>query len=164
MNAHQELVDKGASTTEAYVSSWRLLVSIRLASMVCELGSANYTDSLKALREFLMENFGSIDPDTRTILSRGKLSVKGLTLGPQVAGFSLGTITFGDQSRINVLGLELNSLTSSILKDVTTAISELKIDRLFLHFDELDQGLDKVDETRARMLIGLILAARDIKT
>ncbi len=155
--AHQELIDRGASANEAYVSSWQLLIAIRLASMVCQLGRKVYTDSLRALEKFLMKNFGSTDPDTASILSRGKLMVTGLTVGPQVAGVSLGTITFGDPARKAVLGLELNSLTNSILKDVTTAISELRIEKMFLHFDELDQGLDKLDEMRARMLVGLIL-------
>jgi len=160
--SHQQLVDKGASETEAYVASWRLLISIRLASMVCQLGAITHTDSLAALRNFLQNNFGSIDPEARSILSRGRLSVNSLTINPQVAGVSLGSITFGDPGREKVLGLELNSLTNSILNDVSTSISELGIKRLFLHFDELDQGLDRIDTIKARMLIGLILAAREI--
>jgi energy-coupling factor transporter ATP-binding protein EcfA2 len=160
--AHENLVDKGASTTEAYVASWKLLISIRLASMVCNLGQNLYTDSISALEKFLVKNYGSIDPDTGTILAKENLSVEGLTIAPSIAGITLGSITFGDQSRHKMLGLELNSLTESILKDVTIAISELNIESLFLHFDELDQGLDKLDESKSRMLTGLILAAREI--
>ncbi|WP_157960276.1 P-loop ATPase, Sll1717 family [Albibacillus kandeliae] len=160
--SHQQLVDQGASPSEAYVASWRLLIAIRLASMVCQLGSNTYLDSLKALQTFLKKNFNSIDPESRAILSRGRLDVNGLTVAPQVAGFALGSIIFGDESRKKVLGLELDSLTNSILNDVTTAIAELGISRLYLHFDELDQGLDQVDETKQKMLVGLILAAREI--
>lgn len=160
--SHQDLTDKGASPSEAYVASWRLLIAIRIASMVSELGRTKHTDSIVALQKFLMENFESLDPDTRTILSRGKLSTAQLTIAPQVAGFALGSITFGDPTKSKVLGLEINSLTNSILHDVSIAISELSISRLFLHFDELDQGLDKVDSTKANMLTGLILAAREI--
>lgn len=160
---HAALVDKGASETEAYVASWRLLIAIRLASMVSELGSAKYTDTLDGLRKFLMMNFGTITPETKSILSRAKLTVVGLSVGPQVGGFSLGSITFGDPKREKVLGLELDSLANSILTDVSTAVAELSIENLYLHFDELDQGLDVLDETKKRMLIGLILAARDIK-
>lgn len=158
--AHAELVDKGASDTEAYVASWRLLIAIRIASLVCEIGAAVYTDSLNGLKTFLTDNFATINPDTRSIITQGKLKVSGLTIAPQVAGFSLGSINFGTKK--DVLGLELNSLTNSILKDSTTAIAELGIEKLYLHFDELDQGLDKIDDTKARMLIGLILAAREI--
>ncbi|KJS45091.1 MAG: hypothetical protein VR71_03265 [Roseovarius sp. BRH_c41] len=160
---HAELVDKGASETEAYVASWRLLIAIRLASMVSELGSSKYTDTLDGLRKFLIENFGTLKPETKSILSRPKLKVIGLSVGPQVGGFSLGSITFGDPARQKVLGLELDSLANSILTDISTAIAELRIQNLYLHFDELDQGLDILDETKKRMLIGLILAARDIK-
>ncbi len=161
--AHAALVDKGASETEAYVASWRLLIVIRLASMVVELGSASTTDTITGLKKFLVENFDTTKPETRSILSRQRLKAVGLTIGPQVAGISIGSITFGDPSRENVLGLELNSLASSLLSDVSTAIAELQIDNLFLHFDELDQGLDRLDETKKRMLVGLILAAREIQ-
>lgn len=131
--------------------------------MVCEIGrSRKYTDSRNALEKFLTKNFGSINPEARTILTRGRLITDGLTIAPQIAGTSLGSISFGSRDDNSVLGLELNSLTNSVLNDVTTSIAELGIDRLFLHFDELDQGLDRIDETRARMLIGLILAAREI--
>jgi len=160
---HAALVDKGASETEAYVASWRLLIAIRLASMVSERGSSRYTDTLEGLRKFLLENFGTIKPETKSILSRPKLKVVGLSVSPQVGGFSLGSITFGDPAKEKVLGLELDSLANSILIDVSTAVTELGIQNLHLHFDELDQGLDVLDETKKRMLIGLILAARDIK-
>lgn len=160
--SHAELIDKGASTTEAYVASWRLLIAIRLASMVCRLGEHTYTDTIAGLTKFLMKNFGAVDPDTRSILSQGKLIITGLSVGPQIAGVSLGSISFGGAAKSKVLGLELNSLTESILRDVSTAISELGISKLYLHFDELDQGLNQLDDERARMLIGLVLAARDI--
>lgn len=160
--AHEALVDKGASPNEAYVASWRLLIAIRLASMVAERGANVYTDSIEALRKFLVTNFGSLDPESRSILAQPKLSTAELTIAPSIAGFSLGSITFGDTSRRNVLGLELYSLSNSILRDVTTAISELKIEKLFLHFDELDQGMDIIDPVRSKMLIGLVLAAREI--
>lgn len=161
--AHADLVDKGASATEAYVASWRLLIAIRLASMVTDLGSNHYTDTLQGLRKFLMANFQTLKPETKSILSRPRLSVVGLTIEPQVAGISLGSITFGDHMREKVLGLELDSLANSVLNDVSTAIDELGIKNLYLHFDELDQGLDVLDDIKKRMLIGLILAARDIK-
>ncbi|WP_375551309.1 P-loop ATPase, Sll1717 family [Rhodophyticola porphyridii] len=160
--AHAQLVDKGASETEAYVASWRLLISIRVASTVVRLGRSKYTDKLQGLSRFLMENFGTTDPETKMILARPKLKVVGLSIGPQIAGVSLGSITFGDPSRERVLGLELDTLATSILRDVSDVVAELGIKRLFLHFNELDQGLDQLDDTRKRMLIGLILAVRVI--
>jgi energy-coupling factor transporter ATP-binding protein EcfA2 len=163
-NAHAQLVDKGVSDTEAYVASWRLLIAIRIASLVCKLSENVYLDSAEALKKFLIANYNNIDPEPRSILAQQKLSVVGLTFGPQIAGISLGSISFGDDRNSKFLGLELDSLANSILRDASIAISELGIEKLFLHFDELDQGLDKVDETKARILIGLILAARQIST
>lgn len=163
-STHAAMIDKGASETEAYVASWRLLIAIRLASMVVELGSSTHTDTLDGLRKFLNENFGTTRPETKAILSTSKLRVVGLSVGPQIAGVSLGSITFGDPTKEKVLGLELDSLANSVLGDVSTAVSELNIESLFLHFDELDQGLDSLDDVKKRMLVGLILAAREIKT
>ena len=162
-NAHAELVDQGASDTEAYVASWRLLIAIRLASTVVKLGSTRYTDTLSGLEKFLTENFGTTEPETKLILARQRLKVTGLSIGPQIAGVSLGSISFGDPNSARVLGLELDSLANSLLSDISTVVAELNITNLFLHFDELDQGLDSLDATKKRMLIGLILAARQIK-
>ena len=162
-NSHAVLVDRGASSAEAYVASWRLLIVIRLASMIVKLGEAKYTDTLKGLSIFLIENFETTEPETRTTLARQRLKVAGLTVEPKIAGVSIGSISFGGPVRSQVLGAELDSLANSLLKDVSTAIAELQIANLFLHFDELDQGLDVLDETKKRMLIGLILAARQIK-
>jgi energy-coupling factor transporter ATP-binding protein EcfA2 len=161
--AHADLIDKGASPTEAYVASWRLLIAIRMASHVVRRDKSKFhTDSLAALKTFLMNNFGSLDPDTRSIVQQSRLVVDGLSIGPQLGGVALGFINFRRGETSPILGAELNVLTNSILLDVSTAIAELGIERLFLHFDELDQGLDQIDEQRSNMLIGLILAARDI--
>lgn len=161
--AHSELMDKGASPTEAYVASWRLLISIRMASHVVKRDTGkHYSESIAALSKFLMANFGGLDPDTQSIVQQNKLSVEGLSLGPQLGGISIATVHFRRGPTSTVLGAELNALTNSILNDVSEAIAELGIQRLFLHFDELDQGLDQVNEQRANMLVGLILASREI--
>lgn len=70
-----------------------------MASMVVDLGSSIYTDTLAGLSKFLMENFGTTKPETRSILSRESLKVVGMAIGPQIAGVSLGSITFGDPKR-----------------------------------------------------------------
>lgn len=160
---HSSLIDKGASKTEAYVASWRLLIAIRLASMVENIGHGKLsTDSLRRLQDFLMGNFGSTDPDIRSILSAKKIKVTGFSINPAIAGIQLGSINFGDTERSNVLGLELYQLANSILFECSEVIAQLKIKRLFLHFDELDQGLDQLDQDRKNMIIGLVLAAREI--
>jgi hypothetical protein len=60
-------------------------------------------------------------------------------------------------------GVELNALSNSIFSAVEATAIEIKLGPLSLHFDELDQGLSELNEARSKMLIGLILAARDIK-
>jgi len=43
-----------------------------------------------------------------------------------------------------------------------TCASQSGVETIFVHFDELDQGLSTFDERRREMIIGLILAARSV--
>jgi hypothetical protein len=61
------------------------------------------------------------------------------------------------------LGLELSALSNAILRSVKAIAANENIGPLILHFDELDQGLSSFDRSRSLMLIGLILAAREIR-
>jgi hypothetical protein len=59
--------------------------------------------------------------------------------------------------------LELNALSKAILDCTTKIAANEQLGPLILHFDELDQGLSRLDDSRARMLVGLILAAREVR-
>lgn len=54
-------------------------------------------------------------------------------------------------------------MSIALLDAVNTLAQETSIDRLLLHFDELDQGLAQLDSQRSTMIVGLILAAREIR-
>jgi energy-coupling factor transporter ATP-binding protein EcfA2 len=159
---HSKLIDKGASETEAYVASWRLLIAIRLASSVVSLSRDKLTDSVITLKKFLKANFGTTDPQAKSILSANTLKVEGFSLSPQFMGNSIFSIDLRNPSNDDDLGVKFENLTEALLKEVSTAISEAGLDRFFLHFDELDQGIETLDQTRKRMIVGLILAARSI--
>jgi hypothetical protein len=78
-------------------------------------------------------------------------------------GNQLGSVSLSRPTQDHQFGLELNALSNSIFSAVEKVSLETKLEPLSLHFDELDQGLSELDEERSKMLIGLILAARDIK-
>ena len=53
--------------------------------------------------------------------------------------------------------------STALIGAVTDIARDTSIDRLLLHFDELDQGLSQLDPQRSRMIVGLILAAREVR-
>lgn len=78
-------------------------------------------------------------------------------------GNQLGGIELERQENDLGLGHELDALSSSLIKGALELATSDNIPPLLLHFDELDQGLTRLDDERSRMLIGLILAAREIR-
>jgi hypothetical protein len=158
---HAERVDHGASVVEAYVSSWRYLIVVELASVVLRHAARNDSAPAKTLRTFFEENYGGMDPALGDVLRPPKLKLKGLAFEPMVLGNKLGSIALDRKDA--GLGRELDALTQVLLRTVKDLALSLGLPSLILHFDELDHGLLVMDEARGRMLIGLILAARSIR-
>jgi hypothetical protein len=162
-NVHGSRIDHGASDIEAYVSSWRYLIAVELATLVMAHPQGSTNADAKPLRQFLTDNYGGTNPDLADILRPDKLRLEKFSLAPSVMGNQIGSVTLHRPNADHRFGLELNALSSSILAAVETVAAKVKLDALSLHFDELDQGLSGFDEQRFKMLIGLVLAARDIK-
>jgi hypothetical protein len=160
---HAQRIDRGASEIEAYVSSWRYLIAVELGALVLSKTERPQYTEVITLKTFMQENYGGANPNLTDILRPKRLRISKLSFMPKVLGNALGGVDL-DRSPGDVqLGLELNALSDAILK-CTVAIAENEsLGPLVLHFDELDQGLFRMDENRIRMLIGLILAAREIR-
>ena len=94
---------------------------------------------------------------------RSPLRLSSLSFKPEILGNKLGGVSLDRGARDLDLGLELNALSDAILASIKTVVSSSPIKSISLHFDELDQGLTALDNTRRAMLIGLILAARSIR-
>jgi hypothetical protein len=162
-NVHAQRIDGGASDIEAYVSSWRYLIAVELASLVLKQEGAWQSPTIGSIDNFLKENYGGSNPKLEDILRPKKLKLNKISFMPSVMGNQLGGVDLERSTRDHQFGLELNALTSSIMEAVQDALRWSKAEGLSLHFDELDQGITVLDESRERMLIGLIIAAREIK-
>jgi hypothetical protein len=160
---HSQRVDRGASQIEAYVSSWRYLIAIELASLVLSRTERPQSTDVIDLNKFMDDNYGGPDPELGHILQPKRIRLSKLTFMPAVMGNQLGGVDLDRKADDLQLGLELNTLSSAILKSTLRIAANENIGPLILHFDELDQGLSRLDEGRTRMLIGLILAAREVK-
>lgn len=162
-NVHSARVDLGAAEIEVYVSSWRYLIALEVALLAYKKATDLEHPSAKAIKKFADENFGSVDPSLNDILRPPKIRLSGTSLEPEVFGFKLGSIEFERKAGDLGLGVELNAL-SKLLLDAAIALAQASgIQSLLLHFDELDQGITTFDNSRAVMLVGLILAARDVR-
>lgn len=160
---HASRVDHGASDIEAYVSSWRYLIAVELASLVLEHPDSWKSTHTSTLTNFLKDNYGGVTPQLSEILRPSKLKLTKLSFAPSVMGNQLGGIDLDRTGKDHQFGLELNALTTAIMTAIVEVARDTGQRHLRLHFDELDQGMAKLDERRAQMLVGLVLAARDVR-
>ena len=162
-SVHASRIDAGASPIEAFVSSWRYLIAVEVASLVLAASERIQSQKYLDLTEFFRENYGGPSPELSDILRPARLRVSRASIQPQILGAKLGGVDLDRKSGDHQLGLELNALSNAILRIAIEIAQNEDLGGLLLHFDELDQGLETFDNDRQRMLIGLILAAREIR-
>lgn len=162
-NVHASRIDHGASEIEAYVSSWRYLIAVELSSLVLSHHKSSLSISAKVLSKFLSDNYGGTQPNLGEILRPTRLKFGKASIEPTVMGTKLGSIELNQNLKDHQFGLELNALSDAVIKTGLEVASDAGTGPVSLHFDELDQGLAELDDVRKKMLIGLILAARDVR-
>jgi len=162
-NVHASRVDCGASDAEAYVASWRYLIAVEMASLALRHAPASSHSQAKSINKFFADNYGGAEPGLKDILRPPKLKLGRLSFMPAIMGNQLGGVDL-DRSDSNLgFGRELDAVSSALLDASIALCKDAGISRLMLHIDELDQGLSELDEKRSKMIIGLILAAREIR-
>jgi energy-coupling factor transporter ATP-binding protein EcfA2 len=162
-NLHAKRKNLGASDIESYVSSWRYLIAVKANSIILEQrGMTQMTDSQRAAREFLNENYGGIVPSLSDILVPTKINVTKRVLSPSILGNALGSIEF--EKSDGGMAPEIDTVTDALLRNASTLASQAGAEKVCIHFDELDQGLSQLDDRRKEMIIGLILAVRSIRS
>ncbi|MCE0507182.1 hypothetical protein LR948_17570 [Roseivivax sp. GX 12232] len=162
-NVHASRIDRGADAVDAYVASWRYLIAVQIAAWALENSQATFNDNQRPLREFLEANYGGPRPKLSDIIRPAKLRVRGFNVAPQVLGNALGSVDLERGEGDHNLGMELEALTQALLQSAVAVMRECRLGAFYLHFDELDAGLEEVNETRKQMLIGLILAIRGMR-
>jgi hypothetical protein len=158
---HEKIKDSGVEHVESYVASWKYLIVIEFAKLVVKLSDRYKMTEIVELNKFLKDNYGTSDPKIESIFSPSGLKVSG-DLEPQVLGCKLGKISLSRNDGDVKLGAELNALTDKILRHVRRAAEVAEIDKVFVHFDELDRGITTLSESRKDMIIGLVLASKEI--
>lgn len=161
-NLHASRKNLGASDIESYVSSWRFLIAVKANSaLIAKKGVKLQTDSQLAAREFLTSNYGVVVPNLRDILAIKKVKITKRIIAPRFAGISVGSIELEGKDGVSA---DLDVLTDALLLNAATICGQIGVDYASLHFDELDQGLSRLDDNHKQMITGLILASRSIRT
>jgi hypothetical protein len=162
-SVHAQRIDRGASTIEAYVASWRYLIVIEIASLLLGRTERPQYDKVIELHNFFKDNYGGPHPRLADILRPKRLKLGKLSFQPQVMGNQLGGVELDRGEKDLQLGLELDSVSNAIMGNIIEIAKNEGFGAITLHFDELDQGLSHLDEQRELMLVGLVLAARELR-
>lgn len=158
---HERIKDCGVEHVESYVASWKYLIAVEFAKLVVKLSDRYQMTEIVELNKFLNDNYGTNDPKVVNIFSPASLKISG-DLEPQLLGCKLGKLSLSRSSDDVKLGSELNALTDKILKHVSKAAEVAEIKKIFVHFDELDRGITSLTESRKDMIIGLVLASKEV--
>lgn len=162
-NVHASRIDRGASEIEAYVAAWRYLIAVEFAALGLRACEASRHPKAKVIEEYFKENYGGVDPKLGDVLRPSKLKLSEISLAPSLMGNKLGGVSLDRKQNDISFGRELDAVSTALLDAVKDLAAASGLEGLFLHFDELDQGLSQLDDSRSKMIVGLILAAREVR-
>jgi hypothetical protein len=161
--AHHHLQGSiGVPEEQRFVHSWQYLILLTLAKVLLNKDhsqpwSEDGLDHLDKLERFVVDSYGSRDPDLTQLFTPGKrLKVK-----PHLK--IAGVVDLGvDLESVPVA--ELPKLFQEINRSIANSVNVcLNPDhQYYVCFDELDKGFDPRDPSYSQMLIGLILAASSL--
>ena len=157
----QELV--GVPEEARYVQSWLYLILLTSAKILLNQDqsqpwSERSLEELRRLENFVVDSYGSRDPDVTQLFTPSKR----LRIRPH--------LKFAKD--LFQAGLDLESLPMEhlprFIQEVNSNIAEAVIECLnpefdyYICFDELDRGFDPKDASYRQVLIGLLLAAKQL--
>lgn len=156
---HDLQAQVGVPEERRYVHSWKYLILMGLAKVLLNSDhsqpwSEEALDSLSAVEAFVIDSYGSRDPDLRQLFSPEKeLRFKGTLRLPFL------DVT-GERLRVRDLPIHVQDVNRAMQEHVVRTLNP--DNRYYVCFDQLDLGFTVTQPQYAQRLIGLILAARDL--
>ncbi len=156
---HDLQAQMGVPEERRYIHSWRYLILLGLAKLLLNQDQTQPWDeasfrSIQALEDFVVDSYGSRDPDVRQLFSpervlrlRGSLKIPFLELS-------------GERLRVKELPGHIQEVNRVMQNHVLAALNPAN--SYFVCFDQLDLGFTTTDPAYAQRLTGLIIAARDL--
>lgn len=160
-NHHQLQSSVGVPAEQRYLQSWQYLILLTVAKILLNQDNsqpwdASSSDDLSSLESFVVDSYGSRDPDLTQLFSPAKK----LRIAPHLK------IPFVELS-LDMERLPVSQLPT-VFQEVTRNVASSVLRCLnpendyYVCFDELDRGFNPQDEQYRAMLIGLLLAARAV--
>ncbi|WP_420856231.1 P-loop ATPase, Sll1717 family [Streptomyces abyssalis] len=149
----------GVPEERRYFHSWKFLILMGLAKILLnndqsQPWSDQSFDSITALEDFVVDSYGSRDPDIRQLFSPSReLRLKSVLKMPFIE-FS------GERVRVKELPPHIQEVNRAVQEHVLNSLNP--DNSYYICFDQLDLEFVKSNEPYAQRLIGLILAARDL--
>jgi GTPase SAR1 family protein len=163
-NVHAQRKNTGASDIEVYSSSWRYLIAVKTLSAVLGRYKKPFFSKEAAIaREFLVDNYETVDVDLRQILTPNNIKLTKGTVGVNLPGLTKNEINWDKVEQKSNLGLLIEQISDALFKVADVISKEIGIKSVYLHFDELDLGLQVLTDDRRLLLIGLTVASRSIR-
>lgn len=152
----------GVPEESRYMHSWQYLILMTAAKLLLNQDqsqpwSDDVVDDLGKLESFVVDSYGSRDPDVTQLFTPAKT----LRIKPYVK--IAGAVEAGlDLERLPIE--ELPRVFREVNKSISTAVAAClhPEHHYYICFDELDRGFDPKSENYLQMLIGLILASREV--
>ncbi len=162
-NHHDAQANMGVPEEERYVNSWKYLILLTTSKILLNQDHSQpwndaAAESLQKIESFVVDSYGSRDPDVTQLFNPGKSlrinpTLK-IALGPLEAGVSVERISVANLPNVVV---DLNRTVSDAV------IAALNPENSYhICFDQLDLGFSVTEPKYAQRLTGLILAARDL--
>lgn len=155
----------GVPDEERYSHSWKYLILMAAAKILLNHDASqpwnvDCVDALSRLESFVVDSYGSRDPDVNQFFTPEKRLRINPTFGIPGTHLSAGI----SLERLPVRDLPL--IVQDFNRSVCAAVIQcLNPDHSYhICFDQLDLGFDPLDPKYAQRLTGLILAARDLTT
>lgn len=152
----------GVPEEQRFTHSWRYLILLTLAKILLNNDASQpwseaALDELQKVERFVVDSYGSRDPDVTQLFTPGKR----LRIKPhlKLAGVVDATI---DLEAVPIA--ELPKLFQEVNRSIADAIAVClnPAHSYYVCFDELDKGFDPNDARYSQMLIGLLLAAASL--
>ncbi|MFH1381863.1 MAG: hypothetical protein ABIH70_03120 [Chloroflexota bacterium] len=160
---HDKQASIGVPEEERFVHSWKYLIFMTLSKILLNLDgsqpwSLDAIDQLSRLERFVVDSYGTRDPDITQIFSPARRLQFNSSFELPLGGF---TITVGTKS------IPIEQLPT-VIQEVNRNLSDAVIASLnpaceyYVCFDQLDLGFDPTNQSYQNRLVGLLLAARDV--
>jgi hypothetical protein len=154
----------GVPEEQRFSHSWRYLILMTLAKVLLNQDASQpwseaALDALEKLERFVVDSYGTRDPDLTQLFTPGKRLriTPHLRIGGAVdAGLNLESVPVGDLPRL------FQGVNRSIADSVAECLNPAN--SYYVCFDELDKGFDPHDSHYSQMLIGLLLAASSLNS